>query len=192
MQVDALRRQNEQLATQALTDTLTNLPNRRAFDDALAAMDRAARADGGTYGVCYLDIDHFHDLNRAFDDRVGDAALRTIADALAGACRSGDVVYRKGGEELVALVAGADLAAAYATAERFAGVVRALQIEPGCDDCAVVTISGGVAALDPVRHRTPDAVVAEANHAMLLAKRGGRNQICHVPNIEQGSTGPTG
>ncbi len=176
-QVTALRERNEELVAQALTDALTGLPNRRAFDEALAALDAASRRADRPYAVAYFDLDHFHDVNRAFDDDAGDATLHAVADALAAACRAGDVVYRKGGEELVALLPDTDLAAAHATAQRLADVVRDLRLPSGRDDRPVVTISGGVAALDVAMHPTAAAVVADANHAMLLAKRAGRDRV---------------
>lgn len=181
-QLTSLRARNEELATLALTDQLTGLPNRRAFDESLTVLDATARRAGRSYAVVYFDVDHFHGVNRAFDDATGDATLRAISQALSAACRAGDVVYRKGGEELVALLQDTDAQAALATAQRLADVVRALQLPSGRDDRPVVTISGGVAALDPTRHATPMDVVGEANHAMLLAKRGGRDRVLLLPD----------
>ncbi len=181
-QVTSLRARNEELSTLALTDQLTGLPNRRSFDESLTVLDATARRSGRSYAVVYFDIDHCHDVNRAFDDATGDMTLRAVAQALSSACRAGDVVYRKGGEELVALLQGTDTPAAHATAQRLADVVRALQLPSGRDDRPVVTVSGGVAALDLARHATPMDVVGEANHAMLLAKRAGRDRVLLLPD----------
>ena len=178
-QLHQLQDQRDALAVRAITDELTGLPNRRAFDGALLRVHAEAEREGRPYAVVYLDLDRFHDLNRARGDAAGDDALRTCAQALTGACRTAaDVVYRKGGEELVALLPGTGRTEARVVAERMRLAVIAAGV-PYRDDPAspVVTVSGGYICFEPDLPRSADAVVAAANRAMVLAKEQGRNRI---------------
>lgn len=179
LQFHQLQDQRDALAVLAITDELTGLRNRRAFDRALTTLHAAASSQGRPYAVVYMDLDRFHQLNRARGDEAGDGALRTCAQALAGSCRTAaDVVYRKGGEELVALLPETSLGDALDVAERMRLAVVASAVpytdEAGAD---VVTISGGIASFDPGFPRSADEVVGAANRAMVAAKEQGRNRM---------------
>lgn len=178
---DADQARAEELAAQARTDPLTGLGNRRAFDEALAALDATARRRARGYSVAYFDLDHCDELNRALGYEAGDATLRAVAQTLDRACRAGEVVYRTSGEMFIALLPDADLDDAVAAAERFVEAVRTQRLPAGPDRDGV-TISGGVAVLDTARHPAPASVVAEANQALLLAKRAGRDRVHHPPD----------
>ena len=102
----------------ALHDALTGLPNRRAFDNALEAGIARAAVDHAPYALLFIDIDHFKGVNDTYGHEVGDAALRFVAARLTRALRGGDLLFRFGGEELVALLPGTSAAAALATAQR--------------------------------------------------------------------------
>jgi diguanylate cyclase (GGDEF)-like protein len=177
-QFHQMQDQRDALAVLAITDALTGLRNLRAFDAAVVELHAMSERAQRPYAVVYMDLDRFHDLNRARGDAAGDQALRACAQALAAACREGDVVYRKGGEELVALLPGTDLEGAVVLAERMrlAVVAQGVPYEdrPGS---GVVTISGGVAAFDPGRTQSADEVVGAANRGMVRAKEAGRDRM---------------
>lgn len=163
-----LRSANEQLEHLSLTDPLTGVANRRAFDRALGeAWKRAVRHDQ-PLTVVMLDLDHFKHLNDARGHAAGDECLRTVAQQLDSAIRGNgdDLVARWGGEEFVLLLA-ADEATALAVAQR----IR-LGIEP-----LGVTASLGVAARGS--EAEPMELVDRADRALYAAKRAGRNQV-HV------------
>jgi diguanylate cyclase (GGDEF)-like protein len=163
-----LRAANEQLEHLSLTDPLTGVANRRAFDRALnEAWKRAVRHDQ-PLTVVMLDLDHFKRLNDAQGHAAGDECLRTVAQQLDSAIRGNgdDLVARWGGEEFVLLLA-ADEATALAVAQR----IRA-GIEP-----LGVTASLGVAARG--NEADPMEIVERADRALYAAKRAGRNQV-HV------------
>jgi diguanylate cyclase (GGDEF)-like protein len=124
----------------------------------------------------FLDVDRFHALNRARGDAAGDDALRQVAAVLAAGCGEHDGLFRKGGDEFVALLVDTDLPEALRAAELLRAAVDASRIRHGAGR-RLVTVSAGVAVLDPSRHATAGAVVAEAAEAMALAKRGGRNRV---------------
>jgi diguanylate cyclase (GGDEF)-like protein len=177
-QFHQMQDQRDALALIAITDDLTGLRNRRAFDSALLELHALSERDGAPYAVVYMDLDRFHDLNRARGDSAGDDALRACARALVDVCREGEVVYRKGGEELVALLPGTDLDGAMVLAERMRLAVIRLGV-PYEDrhGSAVVTISGGVAAFSPDGRRSADDVVGGANRAMIRSKETGRDRM---------------
>lgn len=177
-EVEELRELNSELQSLALTDALTSLANRRALDDALRRTQAAAQRSGQTWAVIYIDLDRFGSINRARGDDVGDAVLATCARVFEGCCRKSEQVFRRGGEEFVALLWDTDLAGACAVAERMRSRVEALGIpHGGAPEQPIVTMSAGVAAYDPLRHRTAEDVVKEANHYEIEAKAAGRNRV---------------
>jgi diguanylate cyclase (GGDEF)-like protein len=161
-----LRRANEQLEHLSLTDPLTGVANRRAFDQALAeAWKRAVRHDQ-PLTVIMLDLDHFKHLNDAQGHAAGDECLRAVAQHLDSAIRGNgdDLVARWGGEEFVMLLS-ADEATALAVAQRIRSGIEPLG----------VTASLGVAARG---HETdPMELVERSDRALYAAKRAGRNQV---------------
>jgi diguanylate cyclase (GGDEF)-like protein len=187
--VAALRRRNATLHREARTDPLTGLPNRRRLDEDLLALqaDDVTARPGARYAVVFADIDRFGAYNKAHGDDGGDLALRRVAAALAGACRTGDVAYRKGGEEFVVLLPGTDLPAATTAADRLRAAVADLGLPHGGNpDAPQLTVSIGVAGSDL---GTSQEVLAAAGRAMLRAKAAGRNQV-HVATADDRLTLP--
>ena len=152
------------LETLALTDQLTGLPNRRAWEDTLSR--ELARAARDTLPVCVavLDVDGFKGYN---DDRghlAGDALLSQAADAWRSELRGGDVLARYGGDEFAALIPGRALDTAVVVVER----LRRAAPE-GC------TCSAGVAMWDGAESATD--LFGRADAALYVAKHSGRNQL---------------
>jgi len=175
-ELEALRRRNEELLGEARTDPLTNLPNRRRYDEDFAAVDRATANGLASFSVIVIDIDHFGRFNRSEGGQEsGDETLRRAAQAFSEAVREGDVVYRRGGEEFVVLLPDADLENACGVADRISATLRRHRIPH--PDQAVVTASLGVASFDPAVHECSGAVVDAADGAMRRAKAGGRDRI---------------
>jgi len=109
-------RQREQLLEQALTDTLTGLPNRRVFHERLDAELARGRREGTPVSLVLFDVDDFKAINDCHGHPAGDEVLRGFARVLADQARRSDTVCRVGGEEFAAILAGAgaDEAAEYA------------------------------------------------------------------------------
>jgi diguanylate cyclase (GGDEF)-like protein/PAS domain S-box-containing protein len=179
----------QRAAQEARTDALTGLPNTRAYHEYLLAVDNRERDGALDYAVLFFDADDFHVLNREPGDATGDEVLRLLAEIFSRSCRSGDVVFRKGGEEFVALLPDCTHAEACEVAERTRRAVQSSAIPRGTPG-KVLTISVGVACFDARRHAAAANVVAEASDAMTLAKDSGRNCVrCACPPLSMRQEG---
>ena len=171
-----LERANGELVEMARTDPLTRLSNRRRLHEDLEALHARATRYGHVYCVALVDIDSFKAYNDTYGHRAGDEALKAVADALAAECRSGDTVYRYGGEELVVLLAEQSLDHARVALERMRRAVAALGIVHANNTAAdVVTISVGLAALTSGDQVT--TVLTAADDALYRAKAAGKNRV---------------
>jgi diguanylate cyclase (GGDEF)-like protein len=181
--IAVLRRRAERLfsllADTARTDTLTELKNRRAFDELLEVeLERSART-GHPLGLVMGDLDCFKAVNDQYGHPTGDTVLRLAAAAIREAVRSIDVAARIGGEEFAILSPGSDTAATHLLAERIRRQVdAALAAGP-----APTTISFGVASYP---EHGPDAgsLTAAADGALYDAKHRGRDRtVSALPPI---------
>ena len=169
-QVDGLV---HRLQETARTDTLTAMPNRRAFDERLALeLERAART-GEPLSLLMGDIDHFKALNDRFGHAAGDAALASLGRVLMSECRAIDTPARIGGEEFAVLLPSTDAAAALYTANRLREAISRITDS----DNRPLTISFGVAE-HPGDAPTARDLIAAADRALYAAKAGGRNRVC--------------
>ncbi len=165
----------ERLSALALTDELTGLANRRAFSDALerevASMKRHRRASS----VAVLDLDDFKQVNDRFGHAAGDALLKSVATILANALRGEDLVARIGGEEFGVLLPNDPANQAAEVIERIRTRVSESRIAVGNQHRLWVTLSAGVAEIDP--NRPIAASLQSADRAMYRAKAEGRNRV---------------
>jgi diguanylate cyclase (GGDEF)-like protein len=166
------------LAEVASHDGLTGLLNRAAFDTQVARVwDQAAR-DQQSVAVVMLDIDHFKSFNDRYGHQAGDQALRDVAAAVARTARRPlDLVARFGGEELIAILPGADRRHAETVAKALVEAVSGLGIpHAGSPGAGHVTVSVGVAAVDATRESSYESAIRLADRALYLAKDQGRNR----------------
>ncbi len=158
----------------ARTDDLTGLLNHRTFKDWLA---RSA-ADGEPFGLVMVDLDEFKAVNDSLGHQAGDRLLREIADAMRGAARDTDAVFRYGGDEFVLILPRSDAVGLRAVAERIRGAVASV----GGDgtgwraEGVLVAASIGTASF-PVDGSTAEDVLLAADRACFVAKRGGRGRV---------------
>jgi diguanylate cyclase (GGDEF)-like protein len=171
---DPAGRHLEDLARLAREDALTRLPNRRAFDEALAREVARADRSGAPLAAIVVDVDHFKRVNDAHGHAVGDAVLAAVAARAASALRAGDLLARIGGEEFAALLPGADLAAAAEAAERIRIAVRGTPIAAGAEALGV-TVSLGCAAREP--GVAGSDLLARADARLYAAKAAGRDRV---------------
>lgn len=158
-----------ELGRQALTDSLTDLPNRRAWENQLRAEVARASRLGYPLAAVLLDIDHFKRFNDERGHAQGDQLLQASARAWAELLRQGDFIARVGGEEFALLLPGCSAESARNLVER---------LRPGT--AMGQTFSAGVAA--HVSTETPEQLYARADAAMYQAKRNGRNQTMTAPD----------
>ena len=178
-------RLHEKTAALAVTDPLTALPNRRAFDNDLAAEVRRALRYGRPLSVIFLDLDHFKAVNDRYGHDYGDIALQQAATALRTHMRDTDRCYRLGGEELIVIAPETNVRDALLAAERLRSAIEQ-SAGPGAP---VVTASFGVAEL-PTHATDGGALVRAADLAVYAAKAQGRN--CVAVAGPQGPPGPPG
>ncbi|WP_432830291.1 GGDEF domain-containing protein [Dactylosporangium sp. CA-092794] len=170
----------------AVTDALTGLRTRRAFEERLRG-----RRPGRPVAVVLLDIDHFKRVNDAFGHPAGDAVLREVACRLRAQAGPEVTVARYGGEEFALLVPNASGADAAGLAERLRAAVGADPVDLGGGVLRDVTVSGGTAVL-PADTAEPDELVLLADRALYAAKRAGRDRVVSADRIPAVSalTGP--
>ena len=177
---DELQKANSRLEQLSMIDGLTGIANRRRFDQQLCVDWRRMASEGRPLALLMVDADAFKPLNDACGHLYGDECLRELA-RICGEFVAGedDLVGRFGGEELVLLLPGRDLAAATAIAEALRIAVEAKAMaHPASPVAAHVTVSVGVAAGVPEVAHPPEVLIATADRAMYAAKRLGRNRVC--------------
>jgi len=159
----------------ASIDPLTRLANRRALDAVLTSEIEFASRTHAPLSALVLDIDKFKAYNDRFGHLAGDVALQLVAKTFADALRAIDCAARFGGEELVAVLPGTDLAGAHALAERMRSELRdaAVPHPDGVD--GVLTVSIGAACARP--GETGDALIARADAALYASKSTGRDRV---------------
>jgi diguanylate cyclase (GGDEF)-like protein len=172
----------EQSREQARHDSLTGLLGHRVFHEMLASQIVA----GIPFSVLLFDIDDFKQINDQHGHQTGDRALRLVSDALRRATRNGDTVFRIGGEEFCALLPGLGEQGAFAVGEvvrqRVEAIVATLP-DP-------VTVSVGVACF-PTHGHSRDELLASADAAMYVSKRGGKNRTSSAGDPAPASATPT-
>jgi len=172
-------RLNEQLTRLSTTDSLTEVGNRRLFDQTLKTEWLRASRRGEAVGLLMIDIDHFKEYNDHYGHPAGDACLRQVARMVSASVRrGGELVARYGGEEFALLLPAADLDAARQVAERCMEKVAGAKIEHRASaSSAWLSISIGVAS----QAASPDVdcsiLVDTADAALYRAKRCGRGRI---------------
>jgi len=173
-ETERLRGLTDQLSQQALRDTLTGLPNRRAMEQLLTALRDPGADDAGCAFVAMIDIDYFKQINDGYSHAIGDAVLRALGQVFARQLRSQDQVARWGGEEFVLLMRATTPEAALQVGERLRRAVEQYDwtsVAAGLQ----VTVSLGVAQADSTGSASDWLEVADAH--LYAAKSGGRNRV---------------
>lgn len=171
------------LAAMAMTDGLTDLANRRAFDEALTREWKATQRSGSPTSLLLLDLDHFKAFNDAYGHQVGDDCLRTVAAAVSASVRRPrDFVARYGGEELAVILPETDSAGAIHMAELVRRAVERLKLphSGNPEGEGYVTVSIGVTTAVPSVGGTvkmPEGLLLTADSALYKAKHNGRNRV---------------
>jgi diguanylate cyclase (GGDEF)-like protein/PAS domain S-box-containing protein len=172
----------DKLAALSLTDGLTGLANRRAFDEALQHEWRRTLREGSQTSLLLLDLDHFKRFNDQYGHQVGDDCLRAVSAAVKATVRTTDMAARYGGEEIAVILPSSDSSGAIAIAEKIRGAIEALKIshEGNPGGGGWVTASVGVAtalARYGGTMRMPESLLLAADNALYKAKHQGRNCI---------------
>lgn len=177
----ALREANFRLETLSVTDPLTGLSNRRAFDDYLEQEWQRGLREKTPISILLVDVDHFKKINDQYGHPAGDACLRELANRLRMHFkRPADRIVRFGGEEFAVVMPNTE-SNALAQAERFRSAMESEKIKVSSEEIIPVTISAGLATVIPTAEMNPRDIVKLADEALYQAKRSGRNRIHHHP-----------
>ncbi len=163
-------------------DGLTGLYNRRFFDQQLQGEWRRLRRIDAPLALLMVDIDHFKAFNDSLGHLAGDDALRQVGHALQQSLRrEGDVACRYGGEEFAVLLANTGLDGGEHVAARIHDLVESLAIEHPHSPQGRLTLSIGLAVIEPAAEEHPGTLVRCSDQALYQAKHLGRNRTCVWP-----------
>jgi two-component system, cell cycle response regulator len=171
---------NHDLTAIARRDPLTGLGNRRALQEDLELLEARVTRYGHRYCMALLDVDHFKSYNDAYGHQAGDEVLRAVAAQLKAKARSGDALYRYGGEEFLCILPEQSLESGTHAVERMRTGVERLKVPHTESERGLLTVSAGLAMLDPDHTRSASAVLKEADEALYRAKQLGRNRVERV------------
>ena len=175
-ELQAQRRQLDSYMAEALTDSLTGLPNRRKFDQELARRFAQWKVSGTPLSLILVDIDNFKKVNDEHGHVAGDAVLQQLAEVLVESVRANDLVARYGGEEFGMILPGTMLDDAKPVAERVRSAIAEHGFQFG--DCQTrVTVSAGLA--EALLTNDSEVLVTRADTALYSAKEAGRD-CCHA------------
>jgi diguanylate cyclase (GGDEF)-like protein/PAS domain S-box-containing protein len=174
----ALEESNARLSELAHRDGLTELYNRRFFDESLDREYRRARRDNALeISLLMLDVDHFKQYNDLYGHQAGDECLKVVANAIGRACkRPPDTPARYGGEEFAVILPNTTFEGAAILAERMRSQISMLLLQQPGESERRVTVSIGVASISPY-YDTQDTLVRKADEALYRAKAFGRNRV---------------
>jgi len=164
----------------ALTDELTNVPNRRSV---LSRLDPLLRdSEAGTCACLIIDVDHFKKINDQFGHPTGDEVLKAVAAAVRELIQEPAFFGRLGGEEFLIVLPRMDMSGAREAAERFREAIMAIDTSRWCPDNRRVTVSIGCSVSNPGAD-TPSTMLKRADFALYAAKRNGRNCVESEPTF---------
>ena len=175
---EELEEANRKLALLSYRDAITEVANRRSFDEALAMEWRRSSRSRADLSLLMVDIDGFKAYNDSLGHQDGDRCLRIVAGVIADSVRrAGDTVARYGGEEFAVLLSDTGDAGAAVLAERIRKAVEERAItHPGIPG-GRLTVSVGVATKTDREPAEPSMLVRAADAALYQAKREGRNTV---------------
>jgi diguanylate cyclase (GGDEF)-like protein/PAS domain S-box-containing protein len=169
------RQKLEEMQQLALLDPLTDIGNRRYAETNLAVRLNEFNRNGWHFGVLFLDIDHFKEINDLHGHDVGDKVLRMVAKTLSNAVRTVDIVCRWGGEEFVAFISNVKKAEKlYKIADKCRALVESSSLEVG-DTTIHATLSIGAAVAKP--GDTAGSIIKRVDELMYQSKTNGRNTV---------------
>ena len=178
-QVNELRSKLDNVRKESLTDPLTGIANRKAFDTAAASAAAQIAQSGEDVSLLLCDIDHFKTFNDNWGHQTGDQVLRLVATCLSENVKGRDTAARYGGEEFAILLRGVGLEAATHLASQIRQTVETKKLvkKSTGDVLGAITISIGVAQFRPGEE--VETVIRRADACLYGAKHHGRNLVVH-------------
>ena len=182
--LDKIRSSLAESEERSNTDPLTGLANRRSMDEFLRSAQINAMENDEPLSVFLIDIDHFKKFNDNFGHQIGDQVLRLVAKVLKDNVRDQDLAARYGGEELFAVLPGAELGVCTAVAERIRQRISDARLTRRTtgQDISRVTVSIGVAQFKLAE--SAETMIERCDRALYQAKQAGRNQTVTELDIQ--------
>ena len=171
-----------ELEQMALIDALTGVGNRRYANMSLSNKLAELKRYGWTFGILFIDIDYFKQVNDSYGHLVGDEVLKMVAQTLLSNMRSFDFVFRWGGEEFIVIIANVDQQKLKNSAERLRVMVQNAAYKNGKDEIRVTVSIGGTMPLPP---DSIQSLLSRIDEFMYMCKERGRNlcivdgSVCH-------------
>ena len=180
-----LEESNRELQRLSSLDGLTGIANRRQFDKTLEQEWQRALRNCAELSLIMIDIDYFKLFNDTYGHQAGDDCLKNVALALARIVhRPSDIVARYGGEEFAVILPETDTEGTQRVAEKMREAVSRLNVRHDASKVAdKITLSIGVASMNPSGGDNPDCLLAAADDALYRAKHAGRNRV-EVANLD--------
>lgn len=175
-ELSRLRENLEQVRRDAMTDALTMLFNRKAFDQALEKACQEAAEQRGIVTLAVIDIDHFKIFNDTWGHQTGDQVIRYVASVIGRMAEGARIAARYGGEEFALIFPGEDRYAALSVIERAREEIstRILRRRSTNEQLGAITISSGIA--EAMHGGQPATLIERADGALYVSKRNGRNR----------------
>ncbi len=161
---------HQMISTQAYSDTLTGLPNRRALDERLEEEVTAARRNNYSFAVIMMDLDGFKEVNDTYGHTVGDDVLRLVFTQMWRGVRTTDFLARYGGDELTLILSQTEMSSAQVVTEKIIEGMKKIKYKLPDGKRLKLGISGGI-ALYPVHARTGPDLLRAADAALYRAKK---------------------
>jgi diguanylate cyclase len=177
-QVDSLRQELEKTRVKSMTDGLTGIYNREAFDDTLAELIERSRVMHTTFSLLMLDLDDFKQVNDTYGHIIGDRVLMVFTQKCRTSIRGDDYIARYGGEEFAMILPGASLKNAIKKGRQICDSVASAKyaIDSNCkEDTLSITVSIGITEFH--KDDTPESVIERADKALYKAKGSGKNRV---------------
>lgn len=179
--MEELQRDLENVRKEALTDGLTGLANRKAFDAEIKRVTAEANEAARTYSLLMVDIDHFKSFNDNFGHQIGDQVLRLVSRTLTDGVKGRDIAARYGGEEFAIILPDTPLNAAVTVGDSLRRAVATKDVinRATGEKLSRITMSVGAAEYNPGEDISE--LIARADAALYTAKHNGRNQVAAAP-----------
>ncbi|MCM8857235.1 MAG: GGDEF domain-containing protein [Candidatus Thiodiazotropha sp.] len=176
-EVELLRKELEQVKEESMTDGLTGIANRRAFDTALEHNIDSSREEKVPLSILLIDIDHFKTFNDTYGHLVGDKVLRFLATTLKHCLKGKDMAARFGGEEFAVILPQTPLGGADAIANQIRKAISSVELKDRSNGACYgkVTVSIGIAQCR--LNELPNQLINRVDRALYLAKERGRNRV---------------
>lgn len=176
----ALKEFNQELERLARMDGLTQVANRRSFDEFLAQAWQNIGSGRSSLSLILCDIDYFKTFNDTYGHQAGDACLKQVAGAITQAVkRSTDLVARYGGEEFAVVLPNTSTTGAEYVADQIRMAIRLLNIKHDKSEVSDrITLSLGIASISSTTNAHPDMLIAAADQGLYSAKYSGRDRAC--------------